>query len=427
MEKAKGGMMINCDLLDARNINEDNYKGYAQIMINCDLVLSNKHANDIMARLPMMLNCDSVIELPDYITTGLRSIDGNFRISQDEKIEENSLLKVGGNLIIENGTEDVLKNYYYLLVQGSLLCPKGLIGIMPKTSANGGIFSYPDGKEIIISENELDLDKIFALRARPHHVYFSKTAVYALDSESDIKGLSEKGVEFLTEEIFIREKDLEYAIKLVGDETKITVVPDELIYVSGDAKLDEHFIEETDGLAFVSGDLQFTKDSQLLLSRIRNIMVKGCVRVPCSMENDVTGLNITASKVILEKGRTLRGHVKVKIDRAVLEAEPDGITVIGAAFVKLSSDISPEEILKKLNFKGVAKIICGEEQEASVAAVSEGVAKIGKGYAINGDEEDGNETGGENILEQLFGGNGPMDIVKGLMNSRMVNADEYVL
>ena len=422
---AKGGMLINCDFLDARNVNEENYKDYEKIMINCDLVLSNKRASDIIAKLPIILNCDSVIELPDDIDSTVKTMEGDYTIEGTDMVEPNSILRVEDNLFIKNGTEDVLKNYYYILVGGDLICPKNLYGVLPKLKVDGDTHTYEGDGDISIQKSKLKLDKIFSLRAKPNTTYVARRIVYGTEEEGVITKLAESGVKFLTKEIVVRESELEHAVAMVDDTVEITVVPDGVACITGDATLDNKFIEETGGEAFVTGELELTKDSVELFPMIKHVVVNGNCRVPYSLEEDFSKLDIECKKVVLEKGKKIMGHPSVKLDRGLLDASPDGISVTGVARVKLTEDIQPAEILEKLQFKGVAQIKCSKDQEAAVAAVSEGVAKIGSFSASGEEGEDG--MGVKDALGAVFGGSGPLDIIKGILSSKMVNADDYVL
>lgn len=422
---AKGGMLINCDFLDARNVSEENYKDYEKIMINCDLVLSNKRASDVMAKLPIILNCDSVIELPDDIDSTIKTVEGDYTIEGTDIVEQSSILRVEDNLFIKNGTEDVLKNYYYILVGGDLICPKNLYGVLPKLKVDGSTYTYDGEGDISIQKSKLKLDKIFSLRAKPNTTYVARRIVYGTEEEGVITKLAESGVKFLTKEIVVRESELEHAVAMVDDTVEITVVPDGVACITGDATLDNKFIEETGGEAFVTGELELTKDSKELFPMIKHVVVNGNCRVPYSIEEEFSKLDIKCKKVVLEKGKKIMGLPSVKIDRGLLDASPDGISVTGVARVKLTEDIQPAEILEKLQFTGVAQIKCSKDQEAAVAAVSEGVAKIGALFASGEEGEDG--MGVKDALGAVFGGSGPLDIIKGILSSKMVNADDYVL
>ncbi len=425
---AKGGMMIvNADLLDARRINEDNYKDYTRIIINSDLVLSTRRANDAMAGLPLIMNCDRVIELPDECEYSLLPINGDYRISGDVSAKPNTILKVDGDLVIEPNADGALNNFSHILVDGNLVCPSKLMGELHNLVVSGETYTYTGDCDIKITEAKLKVDRIFVLRAKPNTIYLAEKAVFITEPDIDVKSLVEKGVRFLTKEIFVRDEYVEASIDLVGEETKLSVIQEDMPFLVGSLSLDERFIETTDGYAYINGDFIIKRESAHLLPKIKKVVVKGTVKLAKSLESEFSKLDVTYDNIKLKKGRDIVGQVKVRIDKALLDASPDGISVTGVTAVTLSKDITPEEIIEKLDFTGIAKIKCTEEQEAAVAAVSEGVAKIGNSSLMNEGMDEENGFGVKDALGEVFGGSGPMDIIKGFLGSKIINADEYVL
>ena len=77
------------------------------------------------------------------------------------------------------------------------------------------------------------------------------------------------------------------------------------------------------------------------------------------------------------KGAQIRNQVFVKIDNDMLETLGENLQVQNVAKVELANDIELETILKYLEFRNCACIICNDEQSGVVAAVSENVASIG--------------------------------------------------
>ena len=77
------------------------------------------------------------------------------------------------------------------------------------------------------------------------------------------------------------------------------------------------------------------------------------------------------------KGAQIRNQVFVKIDNDMLETLGENLQVQNVAKVELANDIELETILKYLEFRNCACIICNDEQSGVAAAVSENVASIG--------------------------------------------------
>ena len=413
---SKGKMILNCDLLDARNIREENYSEYDQMVINCDSILTNKRAQEVMAKLPMILNCDSVIELPDDVDINLETQNGDFTISPSMNVKENTVLRINGNLILEPGAEDVSERYYSIIVDGNVFCPEGY-GSLGNIKAEGKIVKYPQGKPLVILGDKFEVDKLFVLRSKPENAYFAEEEIYAAGPESNVKELAGKDIKFITNEIFVRESDVEAGIKLVDETTKITTIPDDMTFVVGNAELDERFMERTEGNAFVTGSLTIKKENVNLISKVRHIVVNGSVKVPRGIKEELAKANIECSDIFYKRDKEITGSPMAKIDQNLLDACPDGISVTGVGVLTIKDNVTPESILEKLDITGVGMVKCYEDQEASVAAISVGVGRI----TTNLLSEVGEGMG------ELFGAASPMDAIKGLLKSKVINADDYVL
>ena len=68
----------------------------------------------------------------------------------------------------------------------------------------------------------------------------------------------------------------------------------------------------------------------------------------------------------------------LRIDRALVERNPEGLQVSDCAIVRLAEDIPPELIEERLTFADCGMIHCTDEQEGAVAIVAEDVGMIGK-------------------------------------------------
>ena len=114
--------------------------------------------------------------------------------------------------------------------------------------------------------------------------------------------------------------------------------------------------------------------------------------------------------IVKKAGKVIEDHVRVTVDKALLEKYPEGILVTDCAMVHLQKDVPADLILERLTVADCAQVFCTAEQEAAVPAVSKDVAMIG-----GKDEESGFVT----------------DMVTGVLHMnpdcKVVNAAEYVL
>ena len=68
-------LMINCATCDARNILEENYAHYEQIIVNSAVMLTGLNAKAILNKLPFTLHCANVLEVEGDVD--LRMVNGS--------------------------------------------------------------------------------------------------------------------------------------------------------------------------------------------------------------------------------------------------------------------------------------------------------------------------------------------------------------
>ena len=120
----------------------------------------------------------------------------------------------------------------------------------------------------------------------------------------------------------------------------------------------------------------------------------------------------TRLKVIDPELGYITDRPMVKIDTAVLKKYPKGVQVEDCATVRLSKELSAEDIIEKLHISDCAVVVCTKEQEEAVGVIAEDVAMIG----VPRQEQEGGveEEGG------IFG-----SFLNELKDTQVINAAEY--
>lgn len=405
----KKNMMINCDLCDTRKMKEEDYADYEKIVINSDIVLINERSKSVLNRLPVMLNHDDMIEVPEDVEVNVKSINGTGKITGTTQVSDNTLLMVNGSLEIEPGTEEQLRKYMKIIVNGSVRYPESLGAYMCKASVNGSAYTYPD--DYIILSDSFKMDKYFPLRARQDGRYYVRKRIVVTDKDIDLKKLEEKNVRLRTQEFVINEGKAEEAASLVNEEAQFVIIPDEMELLYDDVKLDEELLRKKGDKLFIYGDMTIEKGTDLaaLMNKVQKIIVKGTVYLREEHKELLSQMDIEYEELVVEKDtRKFVNKPGARIDKLLFENSPEGIEVKNVAKVELAEDITPEMILDKLSIENCAQVICNEEQESAVSAIAVNVASIGK-------SENNAMSGG------LF------HLGKELMNTKIVNADTYIM
>lgn len=406
----KKNFLLNCDVCDTRKMKEEDYSGYEKMTINADIVIVNETSKSILNRLPLTMNHGKMLEVSDDIEFSLKLINGPCEIDENSAVENHTILTVNGPLLIHPCTEEIMKKYEFILVNGPVKYPKSMKGYLNNISVNGPISAYPD--DCIILDKNFTIDKYFPLRAKEGSKYYAEKLVAISDTDVDILKLVQKNVQFITKRLIVPECKIEDCVPLFDEQTEFVVVPDGMKLIMGDVTLNEDLIQKNGGLLFVYGNLKLDEnaDTVTLCQMMKKLIVKGTVKVLKNQKDDFLKLDAEYDKLKVYKNtRNLSNVPQVKLDNHLFDNSPEGIHITNVATIIIDKDVLPATILDKLTIENCAAIICDDSQESAVIAIAKNVAKIGHS---KGD-----------ILADV----NPLNALKDFANTKAVNADSYIM
>lgn len=410
METKRKKLVINAAMCDLRGATEEKLGLYESVTVNAATVLVDARAQALLAAYPVRLNVADMLEVPDGEDVDVTMQNGAFTISAASAPAgaKRTVLIVNGTLTVEPDAGEALQPYLSIRVNGTVLCPETLAGALAgRLSVNGSMTVYPEGA--VLLRRTFVVDGTFPMRAKAA-LYFAERRVVLLDPEAEPAALVEKGVRFKTREALLAKGLAAAAAPLFDDATELTVLPDGCAFVPDDATLNEALLRRYGPRLYVNGDLTLTEDSGPLLGRLEYLRVNGNVRLPAALVDAFGGIRAEYATLRVLRGRQLTDKPMLRIDRALLERNPDGLQVSDCAIVKLAADIPPELIEERLTFADCGVVRCTEEQEGAVSLVSEDVGIIGQ----DGDEGPGFGSVGELIRGSL-----------GIGDVKCVNAANY--
>lgn len=418
-------LMINCGSCDARNVSEETLAAYETVTINCGEVLVTQESKDLLNRFGVTMNCGNVLELEKDVKVS--RINGSGQILSTDMPPEKTYLMVNGNLEIGPGTQEVLKGYVGISVNGKVTYPESLSGCLGMLAVNGSTVCYPD--DAIVLKSNAVIDRLFALRAK-NKCYWSNKRMIMVDEKLDGALLAQKGATFRAKEVIIAESKVESLIDLIDEKAEIIIVPDGTTVVTDDVELNELTRKKYGTRLYVLGDVEVFEDVYLL-DEIKYLNIRGDAKVLESLKDKlmevITEIEGDVTVVRKPKGRVISDKMNIKIDKWLLEQEADGIHVEDCMKVVLDGDIPCGMILDKLSIRDCMEVKCAPEQEAAVAAIAEDVMAIGGlGKMVENAIESAKEaTGGDlgigDVLKGAFG------MAKDAINTKVINAGEYVL
>ena len=407
----KKNLMINCDICDARNVNEEDLSGYEQILLNTDLLVTTRKSRSILDRLPVICNTDNTMETEEDASLILHN--GSYVISGKNSIPSGTALAVNGALTIHSDADpSALASLSAVNVSGSLLCPESALPRLKNLYVGGEIRTFPD--DCTLLDDIFTPDAYFHLRAGEGRRYYADREIRFTDPRVNISALKEKGIRFFSPVFLVPEEQAADALELFDDTARMEVIPEGLTFAGENCVLDRNLIKkhpaEQTGL-YIRGNLTLNDESTALLPHISRLYVTGTVYVPEHLEEAFRKCPAEYGSLEMikeEKRRILENSPSITLDPDILDASSDGVLVRNCAVLKLHKDISPQAILERLDIMNCARVECTEEQTAAVHAKSTNVGQAGPADPDSKPE-------------------GMLGVLLNLADTKMINAEKYIM
>ena len=385
-------LTINTILCDARQVRESTLAAYDKIAINAAVLLTNQASQELLHKYPVELNAAQTLDIPGDVQVS--QINGRKELGPGTPAPgKPTYLLVNGELDIAPGAGPALEGYVGIQVNGKILCPESLSGLLSAAEVNGKIEIYPD--DCVRLKSTAVLDRTFLLRAKENIRYYAGRRVVALAGDIDFQKLAEKNVRFVTRELLVAESLAEAAVPLFGERTEITILPDGCAYVGDDAKLDGALIRRYGGKLYINGDLTVNEESAPWLEQVSYLRIHGDARVTKGMYDAFLAVGADYDKEEIVAGKLIQDKLSLTVDRALLEEAQEGLSIADCVNVRFREDVPAELIRDRLlSVSDCVSVVCTPEQRAAVERVARDVAEIG-----------GGEGGLLGQLKSLLGGN----------------------
>ncbi len=404
----KKNLMINCDLCDARKVKEEDLAGYEQIMINTDVILVDERSKGVLERLPLMCNTDRTLEIDEDVEVSVQN--GNYVIDGQTAVTGKTLLVVNGDLEIrQDSGKELLESYTAVTVNGSLLSPVSLLPLLHNLSVNGTTRTYPD--DCAVLDAAFTPDAYFHLRAKEGRRYFVSEEVRLTDPKADIRALKEKKIHFVSPRFLVPEEKVTDAVELFDEMAQMEVIPSGMVYAGENVLLDQKLLQQYGKRMYIRGDLTLNGQSGEVLALVQELYVAGTVYVPEELKVAFLESDARYDKLEIvqeEKRRILENRPMFRLDNTILDASPDGVLIRNCATLKIKEDVEPQRIIELAEIWNCAEVTCTEEQKGAVELISKNVAHI------RGEKEEASDGG-------------VMGVLRNIANTKIVNADQYIL
>lgn len=368
-------LVIDTMFCDLRKMQESTLAQYDSIRIDAMIVMTNARARELMSRYPFEVDCMHTLDLDDETT--LNTVNGKSLFTGRNTPNGRQYLVVNGVMTITPDAGDALRQYMGLMINGVVYCPDSLATVLAsKAAVNGKVETYPDGA-VVLKSNAV-IDRAFALRAEPGRLYWAGKRLIAVDEALDGEELAAKGVRFAAREAYLTESLAESLAPLFDPDTKLTILPDGVTVEQDDLTLNGTALRRFGDSLVVLGDLRLTKDCAEVLSNLEYLQVEGEVYLPESLADalDAVTETIFDGDVHYLTGKPLYDKMELTVDQSLLDAFPDGLTLVDCKNVTLTGSLTPAAVLDRLAFYDCKEITCPAALESAVRAVSTGVGNV---------------------------------------------------
>ncbi|MBE5836062.1 MAG: hypothetical protein E7309_15710 [Butyrivibrio sp.] len=371
---------ITSDVVEARKINEQNYVDYDEIIIVADEIIVDDRSRNILKKLPFSITADEYRNGDEENDSNVitQNINGQMDIDPNTNPQEGTILNINGVLKIKEGSEEVIKKYKRITVNGMILLPKSISSNLPYSnmSINGVSKVYPDGYTLL--DNNYGLDKYFPMRSKQDAGYFAAKSIIDMNQETDFGMLVSKNVKLSTDKFYIRKCHLEAGLQVINIEAKIEEVPDNVTIVRFDdcEVLTESMVNTYGSDLYIIGDIMINAESGAVLDKLSSLYVDGTVRADKEHARAFNDMGAQCKKLIVMRMHTISDHAVLNVDKELLLANEQGVKITDCALVKIAADIPADMILQRLQLSDIAKINCSPEQRSAVVSVSSDVALV---------------------------------------------------
>ena len=386
-------MNINASIVDTRKVQEDTLSQFDAVSINGAILITSPAARAMMARHNVQINCSKSIDLDDETT--LNTLNGKTTFTGRNTPNGRQYLLINGTLTITPDAGDALRQYMGMSINGTVYCPDFLGTVLAsKADLNGKLYTYPEGA--VLLKNNAVLDKAFALRAESR-LYWAAKRLIAVDEELDGEELAAKGARFMVPEAYVSESLADSLAPLFDADTRMVVLPDGTSVVQDDLTLNAAGLRRYGDSLLVLGDLYLTADCAEALGDLEYLQVEGDIYLPEDMADALDAVTETVldGEVFYLPGKPLFGKLKMTVDKNLLDAFPDGLTLVACPKVYLADDLTPADVLEHLSLFDCGLIFCKPELQSAAEAVASGSFQV---LPKEDDEEEAESSDPDNLI-----------------------------
>ncbi|MDI6618090.1 MAG: hypothetical protein QME45_05360 [Clostridiales bacterium] len=384
-----GKKISNIGVLDLTSTTEENINQIESIENVGALVYSSSTAT-LATKIPI-----TNLGMSDEIPENCKIIQGQIELNKNyfENIKEPIAMYISGQIIIKPDVtaDNIEKGIGFLDVNGQLICPEKLAGILQSKckNINGKVLTYDSSYSVNIGKisiNDSFLQSIndsssLALIGKVNFIDDIDTALFEKKvSNIDIVGavsIKEEYLNMFNKKMHIR------------DGCHVETIPLGYTYIGEDLHLNSISIKRfKNARLYISGMLEFDRDitGEMLKGRIDSIKAKDIIVCSRDLTEAVFDLCKDVTTIIADySGKACVIDGEHRLTQSELKYAKEDITYIVQGSLTIDKDITPDLFLQKVeHIDNLGEIICSSEMYGLVQSK----LRISSGEISDGTQND---------------------------------------
>ncbi len=367
----KKDLYIQAAILNLSCLQEQVLASYRQVRAKTALALVSSRAQQLMAQYGVELQAASTLLVPEGCQLEVQN--GDTVLQAGQVVSQPTVLVVNGSLTLQSDCQDALESYAAVQVNGELVYPMGMEGVLGRIQVNGSRQAYrPDA----VLLDKITLDRSFLLRAGQGAKYDAAKLV-ALEEDVDWSLAASKQLDFQVKKAVLRSSAMESLLGCINPEAKVVEVPDGMFYTRQN-HLDKGLLLQSRRI-FADGNFSIGADQAELAAKLEQLTVTGTLRLDEKLADWAEKAAVKARKLELvdTSGSSLQDIPYLQLSRAMLEQAVQGLRIEDCAMVDIDADVSPELLREKVQVIRDCAVVEGTpEQLAAVRPICRDVADL---------------------------------------------------
>ena len=365
----KKHLKISAGLVDLTDIQPEALAHYESISVSSGVVLVTPRTRRLLAEFGANLSTGTTLDVPDGCHVNMSN--GGMTLTENTQVADNTVLLVNGALRLAPGTQEVIRKFARIMVNGQLILPENLQGQCGTIVQNGQQVIYPDAAAYV--EGDIQINDRFLRGLKKDAIFFTRGSAYLIAENVDVQALLDQNILIYAKKAYISENYPDGEL-LFDPKAQIISVPAGFRVIQENLTLNQRTSVEYGTKLFVVGKFRAEIAEMQALETMEKIIVSGEAQVDEDLLDLWQARCVKADKVtMIDKSKKIREmDTDVIISKEMLALCPYGLRISDCKNVIILPDVETAQLSEKiLKMRDVSLCVCTQEQQSVLQLVSE--------------------------------------------------------